>query len=205
MKKLISSKFTYYEDFYKGDNSKKYRAQGIDNPYIPNDEWMNELGNEYYMIWSPQTNRRKKLEVVKAKISRNSYGTPWVYGKYLDKPFREAGWNDYFPRYCWSNAYEFMNIPITEDNKLSCLVFDNEQEAREFCNSYNEWKENKDKQQLKEHLNSDAVKKEFKDHLKAIKNVINNIDENDSEHFYKMITDIYWLDKRFRNTIDNKD
>ena len=199
MKKLISSKFTYYDDFYEGDNMKKYRDQGIYEPYIPNEEWMNELGNEYYMIWAPQTNRRTKLEVVKGKIGRGIYGAPWIISaKYLDKPFKGAGWNKYFPRYCWGDAYEFMSIPLTEDNKLGCLVFDNEQEAREFCDAYNEWKENKNKKRIKDHLNSPEVKKEFKDYLEKVKNLINNIDENDSEHYYGMIKDIYWSDERFR-------
>ena len=101
MKKLLSTNYTYYKDFYENDNWKKYRAQGIDEAYIPNEEWMSELGNEYYMIWAPQTNRRTKMEVAKCKISRGEYGVPRVYGKYLDKPFKNAGWDQYFPRYCW--------------------------------------------------------------------------------------------------------
>lgn len=198
MKKLLSTNYTYYKDFYENDNWKKYRAQGIDEKYVPNEEWMSELGNEYYMIWSPQTNRRTKMEVAKCKITRGEYGVPRVYGKYLDKPFKSAGWDQYFPRYCWGDAHEFMGIPVTEDNKLDCLVFDNEQEAREFCDAYNEWKENKKKKQIKDYLNSDKVKNEFKEYLEKVKNVINNIDENDSEHFYNMIKDIYYSDERFR-------
>lgn len=198
MKKLLSTNYTYYKDFYENDNWKKYRAQGIDEKYVPNKEWMSELGNEYYMIWAPQTNRRTKMEVAKCKITRGEYGVPRVYGKYLDKPFKGAGWDQYFPRYCWGDAHEFMGIPVTEDNKLDCLVFDNEQEAREFCDAYNEWKENKNKKRIKDYLNSDKVKNEFKEYLEKVKNVINNIDENDSEHFYNMIKDIYYSDKRFR-------
>ena len=52
MRKIISSRYTYYKDFFKNDNCKRYRAQGIDHPYVPNEEWMSELGNEYYMIFS---------------------------------------------------------------------------------------------------------------------------------------------------------
>lgn len=198
MKKILSTNYTYYKDFYENDNWKKYRAQGIDEKYVPNEEWMSELGNEYYMIWAPQTNRRTKMEVAKCKISRGEYGVPKVYGKYLDKPFKNAGWDQYFPRYCWGDAHKFMGIPVTEDNKLDCLVFDNEQEAREFCDAYNEWKENKNKKRIKDYLNSDKVKNEFKEYLEKVKNVINNIDENDSEHFYNMIKDIYYSDERFR-------
>lgn len=198
MKKILSTNYTYYKDFYENDNWKRYRAQGIDEKYVPNEEWMSELGNEYYMIWAPQTNRRTKMEVAKCKITRGEYGVPRVYGKYLDKPFKGAGWDQYFPRYCWGDAHEFMGIPVTEDNKLDCLVFDNEQEAREFCDAYNEWKENKNKKQIKDYLNSDKVKNEFKEYLEKVKNVINNIDENDSEHFYNMIKDIYYSDERFR-------
>jgi len=198
MRKLLSTRYTYYEDFYKNDNWKRYRAQGIDEKYVPNEEWMSELGNEYFFIWAPQTNRRTKMEVAKCTITRGEYGEPKVYGKYLDKPFKGAGWNQYFPRYCWGDAHEFMGIPVTEDNKLDCLVFDNEQEAREFCNAYNEWKENKKKKQVKDYLNSDKIKNEFKEYLEKIKNVINDIDENDSEHYYEMIKDIYWSDERFR-------
>lgn len=198
MRKLLSTRYTYYKDFYENDNYKRYRSQGIDEKYVPNEEWMSELGNEYYMIWAPQTNRRTKMEVAKCKITRGEYGVPRVYGKYLDKPFKGAGWDQYFPRYCWGDAHEFMGIPVTEDNKLDCLVFDNEQEAREFCNAYNDWKENKNKKQIKDYLNSDKIKNEFKEYLEKIKNVINNIDENDSEHYYRMIKDIYWSDERFR-------
>ena len=198
MRKLLSTKYTYYKDFYENDNAKRYRAQGIDEKYVPNEEWMSELGHEYFFIWAPQTNRRTKMEVAKCTITRGEYGEPKVYGKYLDKPFKGAGWNEYFPRYCWGDAHKFMGIPMTEDNKLDCLVFDNEQEAREFCNAYNEWKENKKKKQIKDYLNSDKVKNEFKEYLEKIKNVINDIDENDSEHYYGMIKDIYWSDERFR-------
>lgn len=198
MRKLLSTRYTYYDDFYVNDNWKRYRAQGIDEKYIPNEEWMSELGNEYYMIWSPQTNRRTKMEVAKCKITRGEYGEPKVYGKYLDKPFKGAGWNQFFPRYCWGDAHEYMGIPVTEDNKLACLVFDNEQEAREYCNGYNEWRENKKKKQVKDYLNSNKIKNEFKEYLEKIKNVINDIDENDSEHYYEMIKDIYWSDERFR-------
>lgn len=198
MRKLLSTRYTYYKDFYENDNWKRYRAQGIDEKYVPNEEWMSELGNEYYMIWAPQTNRRTKMEVAKCKITRGEYGEPRVYGKYLDKPFKDAGWNQFFPRYDWGNAHEFMGIPVTEDNKVDCLVFDNEQEAREFCNAYNEWKENKKKKQVKDYLNSDKVKNEFKEYLEKIKNVINDIDENDSEHYYEMIKNIYWSNERFR-------
>ena len=191
MRKIISSRYTYYKDFFKNDNCKRYRAQGIDHPYVPNEEWMTEIGNEYYMIWAPQTNRRTKMEVAKCIISRGDYGVPAVYGRYLDKPFKDACWDNYFPRYCWSDAYEFMGIPEPDDTRCDCLVFDNEQEAREFCNEYNEWKEKKKKKRVKDYLNSDEVKKEFKEYLEKIKNVINDIDENDSEHYYEMIKDLY--------------
>jgi hypothetical protein len=30
MRKLLSTRYTYYKDFYENDNSKRYRAQGID-------------------------------------------------------------------------------------------------------------------------------------------------------------------------------
>lgn len=198
MRKLLSTRYTYYKDFYENDNWKRYRAQGIDEKYVPNEEWMSELGNEYYMIWAPQTNRRTKMEVAKCKITRGEYGEPKVYGKYLDKPFKDAGWNQFFPRYDWGDAYEFMGISVSKDNKLDCLVFDNEQEAREFCNRYNEWKENKKEKQVKDYLNSDKVKNEFKEYLEKIKNVINDIDENDSMHYYEMIKNIYWSNERFR-------
>lgn len=198
MRKLLSTRYTYYKDFYENDNWKRYRAQGIDEKYVPNEEWMSELGNEYYMIWAPQTNRRTKMEVAKCKITRGEYGEPRVYGKYLDKPFKDAGWNQFFPRYDWGDAHEFMGISVSKDNKLDCLVFDNEQEAREFCNKYNEWKENKKEKQVKDYLNSDKVKNEFKEYLEKIKNVINDIDENDSVHYYEMIKNIYWSNERFR-------
>ena len=134
MHKLISTKYTYYEDFYEG-KSEEYRKKGIDNAYVPCKEWMDEIGKEYYFIWGPQTKRRTRLEVAKGTIGRGSYGVP--SGRpcvYLDKPYKYAGWDEYFPRYCWGDAYEFMGIPLTEDNKLDCLVFDNEIEARDFCN-----------------------------------------------------------------------
>lgn len=145
MYKLICTKFTHYDDFYKNENYKKYREMGIDECIVPCDEWMNEMGNKYYFIWEPQTNRRTKMEVVFGEISRNEYGYPQVYGTYLDKPYHGAGMNGYFPRYCWGEAHDFMGIKLTDNNKLSCLVFDNEQEVREYCNKYNEWKENKNK------------------------------------------------------------
>ena len=199
MRKLLSTNFTFYDNFYKDDNCKKYRSQGIDFPYIPNKEWMDELNNEYIFIWEPQTKRRKKLEVAKGVISRGEYGQPKVYGRYLDKPFYSIGFDEYFPRYCWGDALEFMGIPLTDDNKLSCLVFDNEEEAREYCNKYNEWYEIKTKQQYKDYLNSNEIKNEFNKYLNSIKNVINNIEENDTENFYELINKIYWSDKIFQN------
>ena len=177
---------------HENENYKKYRAQGIDEKYVPNEEWMSELGNEYYMIWAPQTNRRTKMEVVKAAISRDDYGCPKVYGTYLDKPYHGADWNSYFPRYCWGDAHEFMGIKLTDDNKLSCLVFDNEQEAREFCNKYNEWKENKDKKRIKDILKSDSCLKKETKRLNLLKEFVNGLTPEN--------IDMYWaIDKLFES------
>lgn len=107
MHKLICTNFTYYDDFYKNENYKKYREKGIDNCAIPCEEWMNEIGNKYYFIWGPQTKRRTKMEAIFGEISRDEYGYPKVYGTYLDKPYHRSCWDGYFPRYCW---VELMNL-----------------------------------------------------------------------------------------------
>lgn len=188
MHKFISTKNTYYKDFYK--NKKEYEAKGIDNCYVPCKEWMDELGKEYYFIWSPQTKRRTRLEVVKGTICRDIYGYPKVSGQFLDKPFKGAYWNEYFPRYCWGSAYEFMNVTVTSDNKLDCLVFDNENEARDFCNRYNDWKETKNKQKIEEYLASNESKKKHSKRLKQIKSLVKTLDK-DNVDTYTTIDTIY--------------
>ena len=47
MHKLICTKFTHYDDFYKNENYKKYRENCIDKCTVPCEEWMNEMGNKY--------------------------------------------------------------------------------------------------------------------------------------------------------------
>ena len=189
MHKLLSTRYTYYQDFY--DNRKEYEQKGIDNCYVPRKEWMDELGKEYYLIWSPQTKSRTRLEVVKGTIGRDSYGAPKVVKCiYLDKPFKGAYWDEYFPRYCWGSAYEFMNVTVTDDNKLDCLVFDNEKEARDFCDRYNDWLEIKNEQEIEEYLASSESKKMHSKRLKQIKALIKTLDK-DNTNTYTTIDAIY--------------
>lgn len=176
MRKLISTKYE------SSDNVQ------TDEYIIPNPEWMNEIGNKYYFIWAPQTNRRTDLEVVFGEITRDYCGYPKVLAKYLDKPKHDAYWDNFFPSYSYIDACEFMGIDVNKDMYYSCLVFDNEVEARAYCSEYNEWKNNKYKRLEEERLRSDESVKKHTKRLQLIKDLISTIDINDINTYWKIDT-----------------
>lgn len=88
-----------------------------------------------------------------------------------------------------------MGIKLTDDNKLSCLVFDNEQEAREYCKKYNEWNENKAKKENEDILKSDWYRKRETKRLNLLKEFVNGLTPKN--------IDTYWaIDNLFESVAD---
>ena len=134
MRKLI-----YPCDYEFHDN---WEEIGLHSPYTydsTDKDTLNSLGKEYYVICGPHSARSSKYRICKGVFHKSSLYGICFSGYEVDKNDKRisgCGPDSYCPRYTWEDFLEFLDIPIISQNKLTALIFDNYNEAKQCLDDF---------------------------------------------------------------------
>lgn len=207
MRQLIYPvKWEIDEDWPESGNKYKYNC--IDKATL---DLIANQKEVYLIMWWDNRRYTNFYDVVKGTFYRGEYGVVNFSGEMVKasknyKKFMRARNNynsvwcndDWMPAVGWGEFHECFGIELTEDNKLTALVFDNEQEALDALDKWYGFLEKKSEETTKEFFASEDTKKDFKERLISIQNVINNIDETQIAEYWNFIDKLYWNNKEFR-------
>ena len=170
-----------------------YKELGLEYPYTLTDQdTIDFLGKECYIINGPNSSRSSKYLICKGHFKRSESGSVYFSGHAIDKNGKDCGWcgcDSYFPRYTWNDFLEFLGLVIIDRNKLSALVFDNYNEAKQCLDDFLEFRQVKWHKQWLDYINSDEVLEEYDTRLNDIVNCLNNL--TDKREYIDTIRQIY--------------
>ena len=188
-------------------SGKKYKYNCVDKATLDLIDSQNEV---YLIFWWYNRRNTDFYDVAKGTFYRGEYGvvnfsgnivkSSRNYRKYVRSQKWDSVWlnGDWLPAADWREFHEFLGIEMTDENKLTALVFDNEQEALNCLNEWYEFMEKKNKESNEKFFSDENTKKTFNERLNSIKNVINSIDEAKIKEYWGFIDKIYWDHPEFR-------
>ena len=117
---------------------------------------------QVYIIWWWHNRQYHNFyDVVKGTFYRGDYGVVKFTGEMLPnsknyKKYKKKGWtsvwgDDWLPSTSWGDFHECLGLEFNEHTKLTCLVFDNEQEALECLDKWYYFLENKGQKENAKH------------------------------------------------------
>lgn len=172
-----------------------WKEEGLDSPYTyesVDSDTMNILEKECYVICGPSSSRSSKYRICKGVFHKSSLYGICFSGYEVDKNDKRingCGVDSYCPRYTWGDFLEFLELPIIDRNKLTALIFDNYNEAKQCLDDFLKFRKAKNDKYLQEYFNSPKTIKEYNDKIDAIITYLNKISDN-TKHIY-VVRDLY--------------
>lgn len=172
-----------------------WKEIGLDSPYTydsTDKDTLDFLNKECYVICGPSSSRSSKYRICKGVFHKSSLYGICFSGYEVDKNDKRisgCGVDSYCPRYTWEDFLEFLDLPIISRNKLTALIFDNYNEAKECLDDFLKFRQNKYHKQWLDYINSPKLIKEYNDKLNSIIESLNKISNNQEN--IQVIRDIY--------------
>jgi len=172
-----------------------WKEIGLDSPYTydsTDKDTLNSLDKECYVIYGPSGSRSSKYRICKGNFHKSSLYGICFSGYEVDKNDKRISGcspDSYFPRYNWSDFLEFLELPIIDRNKLTALIFDNYEEAKQCLDDFLKFRKEKNNKFWQKYLNSPEIIKEYDNKIDTIITCLNKISDN-TEHI-QVIRDIY--------------
>lgn len=172
-----------------------WKEIGLDSPYTydsTDKDTLDFLNKECYIICGPSSSRSSKYRICKGVFHKSSLYGICFSGYEVDKNDKRisgCGVDSYCPRYTWEDFLEFLDLPIISRNKLTALIFDNYNEAKECLDDFLKFRQNKYHKQWLDYINSPKLIKEYNDKLNSIIEKLNKISNNQEN--IQVIRDIY--------------
>ncbi len=172
-----------------------WKEIGLDSPYTydsTDKDTLNSLDKEYYVICGPHSTRSSKYRICKGIFHKSSlYGI--CFSGYEvnknDERISGCGPDSYCPRYTWDDFLEFLDLPIISRNKLTAIIFDNYNEAKQCLDDFLKFRIEKNKKSWQKYINSPEVTKEYD--MKLSNSISCLINLNDKTENIQVIRDIY--------------
>ena len=174
-----------------------WKELGLDSPYTYDNtdkDTLNFLDKECYVIYGPSSSRSSKYRICKGYFHKSSLYGICFSGYEVDKNDKKIGGcspDSYCPRYIWSDFLNFLGLPITGRNKLTALVFDNYNEAKQCLNDFLEFKKEQNVKTWQKYISSPEVEKEY--NMKLSNSISCLINLNDKTENIQIIRDIYTI------------
>jgi len=172
-----------------------WKEIGLDSPYTydnTDEDTLNSLDKECYVIYGPSSSRSSKYRICKGYFHKSSLYGICFFGYEVDKNDKRisvCGSDSYLPRYNWSDFLEFLGLPIISQNKLTALTFDNYKEAKQCLDDFLKFIKIKNDKYWQEYLNSPKTIKEYDDKIDTIITCLNKISDN-TKHI-QVVRDLY--------------
>ena len=172
-----------------------WKELGLDSPYTYDNtdkDTLNSLDKECYVICGPSSSRSSKYRICKGVFHKSSLYGICFSGNEVDKNDKRidgCGVDSYFPRYTWGDFLEFLGLPIIDKNKLTALIFDNYEEAKQCLDDFLKFRKVRNDRLRQEYLNSPKTIKEYDDKIDTIITCLNKISDN-TEHI-QVVRDLY--------------
>lgn len=177
-----------------------WQEEGLDSPYTYESvdcDTMSILEKECYVICGPSSSRSSKYRICKGFFHKHPMYGICFSGYEVDKNDTKIGGcgvDSYCPRYTWGDFLEFLELPIISRNKLTALIFDNYNEAKECLDNFLKFKKDKHEKYWKAYINSPEIINEYNTKLNDIINCFDKL--TDKTENINMIRNIYdTLDK----------
>lgn len=168
---------------------------GLESPYTydsTDKDTLNFLDKECYVICGPSSSRSSKYRICKGYFHKSSLYGICFSGNEVDKNDKRisgCGPDSYCPRYTWEDFLEFLGLPIIDKNKLTALVFDTYNEAKECLDNFLKFRKNKYEKSWKTYINSPKIIDEYNTKLNDIISCFNEL--TDKTENIQIIRDIY--------------
>ena len=172
-----------------------WKEIGLDSPYTYDNtdkDTLNFLDKECYVICGPSSSRSSKYRICKGVFHKSPLYGICFSGNEVDKNDKRingCGLDSYCPRYTWEDFLEFLDIPIISQNKLTALIFDNYNEAKQCLDDFLKFRKEKNNKFWQKYLNSPEIIKEYDNKIDTIINCLNKISDN-TEHI-QVVRDLY--------------
>ena len=172
-----------------------WKEIGLDSPYTydsTDKDTLNFLDKGCYVICGPSSSRSSKYRICKGVFHKSPLYGICFSGNEVDKNNKRisgCGPDSYCPRYAWGDFLEFLGLPIISKNKLTALIFDNYEEAKQCLDDFLKFRKVKNDKLRQEYLNSPKTIKEYDDKIDAIITCLNKISDN-TEHI-QVVRDLY--------------
>ena len=172
-----------------------WEEMGLCSPYTyesTDKDTLNFLDKECYVICGPSSPRSSKYRICKGYFHKSStYGICFSGNEVNKNDKRISGCSpdSYFPRYAWGDFLEFLGLHIIDRNKLTALIFDNYEEAKQCLDDFLKFKHDKYEKSWKKYINSSKVVQEYDDKIDTIITCLNKISDN-TEHI-EAVRDLY--------------
>ena len=172
-----------------------WKEIGLDSPYTyesVDQDTIDILEKECYVIYGPSSSRSSKYRICKGYFHKSSMYGICFSGYEVDKNDKRisgCGSDSYCPRYTWHDFLEFLGLPIISKNKLTALVFDNYNEAKQCLDDFLKFRIEKNKKSWQKYINSPEVEKEYD--MKLSNSISCLINLNDKTENIQVIRDIY--------------
>lgn len=172
-----------------------WKELGLDSPYTytsTDKDTLDALDKECYVIYGPSSSRSSKYRICKGYFYKSSMYGICFSGYEVDKNDRRinrCGPDSYCPRYTWHDFLEFLGLPIISKNKLTALVFDNYNEAKQCLDDFLKFRTEKNKKSWQKYINSPEVEKEYD--MKLSNSISCLINLNDKTENIQVVRDIY--------------
>lgn len=172
-----------------------WKEIGLDSPYTydsTDKDTLNSLDKEYYVIYGPSSSRSSKYRICKGVFHKSSLYGICFSGYEVDKNDKRisgCGVDSYCPRYTWEDFLEFLDLPIISRNKLTALIFDNYNEAKQCLDDFLKFRKEKNEKSWQKYINSPEVEKEYD--MKLSNSISCLINLNDKTENIQVIRDIY--------------
>lgn len=161
-----------------------WKEIGLESPYTyknTDKDTLDALDKECYVICGPYHSKSSKYRICKGFFHKSSLYGICFSGYEVDKNDKRisvCGPDSYFPRYVWSDFLEFLGLPIISRNKLTALIFDNYEEAKQCLDDFLKFMRDKNEKAWKKYINSPEVVKEYNDKIDSIISCLNKISDN---------------------------
>ena len=174
---------------------KDWKELGLDSPYTyesTDKDTIDILGKECYVIYGPHSSRSSKYRICKGIFHKSPmYGI--CFSGYEvnknDKRIGGCGPDYYCPACTWSDFLIFLELPLIDRNKLTALVFDTYNEAKECLDDFLKFRRERNKKIWNEYINSQEITNEYNTKLKSIISCLSTL-EDKTEHI-QTIRDIH--------------
>ena len=172
-----------------------WKEIGLDSPYTydsTDKDTLDFLNKECYIICGPSSSRSSKYRICKGVFHKSSLYGICFSGYEVDKNDKRisgCGVDSYCPRYTWEDFLEFLDLPIISRNKLTALIFDNYNEAKQCLDNFLKFRTEKNKKSWQKYINSPEVTKEYD--MKLSNSISCLINLNDKTENIQVIRDIY--------------